>query len=421
VTKVAAEPDPPIAGPGSSGLVDRRWLAGIAISAIVAVPAALVTLIYIGSVNIVIDVVWERLPEMLGLPRPVVVIAIPVIGGFLVGCCVRFLPGGGGPPPAAGHGVGGDDSEPWKAIPGVIVASILSLAAGASLGPEAPLLTIVGSSAALIAARAHMPAEVARLLNVSGISSLIAGVFGSPLASGLLLTEMSPLSGVELYRRIIPALAAGTIGYFVIDALIGPPVHQLFPEVGDPELLAVPIAVGIGILGGIVGILYIEGFRRLETVIHPLTSRPILLTTLGGAVIGLVAIMFGELTLFSGEHEIGDVVDSAGTLGVSGLALLFVGKVIASLASLATGFRGGKIFPIMFLGGVLGLLVSAILPVIPAPIAVACGMGATGVSVLRIPLFMVILAAVFTSYELVPVILIAVVTSYAITVGRREL
>lgn len=408
--------------PETVGLVDKRWLFAIAIAALVAIPAALVTLGYVGIVNVAIDLLWHRLPDALGLPREVVVLAIPIVGGFLVGCAVRYMPGGGGPPPAAGHGIGGDDHESWRALPGVVIASMLSLMAGASLGPEAPLLTIIGSIAGLIAAKASMSTELAKLLNVSGLSSMIAGVFASPLASGLLLAETAPLAGLELYRRIIPALAAGTVGFFVIDALVGSPIHPLFSDVGDMELLVFPVAAGIGILGGIVGVLYIEAFHRLEAGIPgSLKARPVVLTTVGGAVIGIVALVFGELTLFSGEHEIGDVVGSAGTLGVSGLAMLFVGKVIAGLASLSTGFRGGKIFPIMFLGGVLGLLVNAVVPGIPAPIAVACGMGATGVSVLRIPLFMVILAAVFTSYELVPVILIAVVTSYAITVGRREL
>ena len=78
-------------------------------------------------------------------------------------------------------------------------------------------------------------------------------------------------------------------------------------------------------------------------------------------------------------------------------------------------------FPVMFVGAVLGLLANAVLPGLPQPVAVASGMGAIGVSVLRIPLFMVVLAAVFTSVTLIPVILIAVVTAYALTVGWREL
>jgi H+/Cl- antiporter ClcA len=75
----------------------------------------------------------------------------------------------------------------------------------------------------------------------------------------------------------------------------------------------------------------------------------------------------------------------------------------------------------MFLGAVLGLIASELVPGVSQPVAVAAGMGALGVSSLRIPLFMVILAGVFTSFTLVPVILVAVVTSYAITVGHREL
>jgi chloride channel protein, CIC family len=349
------------------------------------------------------------------------VLGIPIVGGLVVGTFIRFVPGRGGPEPAAGHGLGGDEHEQPPALPGVIVASILSLVAGASLGPEGPLVTIIGGIGSLVTLRLSLPTQVARLLTLSGISSLTAGIFGSPLASGLLLAETAPLSGLELYRRIIPALAAGTVGYVIFAAISGPSIRPIFDVVPSLSLGDHLAAALIGVLGGIAGILYIEGFHRVRAWSAPLDRSPILKAAIGGTIVGLVALTAGELTLFSGEHQIYDVVDQAGTLGASGLSLLLLGKVIASLASLATGFRGGRIFPVMFIGGVLGLLVSAVIPAVPAPVAVAAGMGATGVSVLRIPLFMVILAGIFTSPDLASVILVAVVISYAVTVGRREL
>lgn len=403
------------------GLVDRRWVAAIALAALVAIPAALLTIAYIGGVRWLTHVVWDDLAAATGLPRAVILIGIPTIGGILVGLCIRYLPGGGGPEPAAGHGLGGDEHEGLRGLPGVVIASVISLVAGASLGPEGPLVTIIGGLATWVALRLRLPEQMGLLLSLSGVSSLTAGIFGSPLASGLLLAETAPFAGVELYRRIIPALAAGTVGYIIFDALIGPPIVPIFEPSQDPGLWPFLIALGFGIVGGFLGVVYIEGFHRLRDAIRRFDGQPVLKATVGGFVIGVVALVFGELTLFSGEHEIYDAVEQAGTLGIGGLGLLLVGKIIASLVSLVCGFRGGRIFPVMFLGGVLGLVVSALFPAIPAPIAVASGMGALGVSVLRIPLFMVIFVAVFTAIDLVPYILVAVVTSYAVTVGRREL
>jgi H+/Cl- antiporter ClcA len=259
-----------------------------------------------------------------------------------------------------------------------------------------------------------------RLLTVSGLSSFTAGIFGSPLAAGLLLTETAPLAGVELYRRIIPALGAATVGYFIFAGLIGQTVEPIYPGSIGLDLAAFVTALGMGILGGVGGVAYIEAYHRVRRASAGLDRLPVVKATLGGLAVGLVAIVFGELTLFSGEHQIGEVAASAATLGASGLAVLLAGKLIASLVSLVCGFRGGRIFPILFLGGVLGLLVSAIVPGVDQPVAVASGMGAMGVAALRIPLFMVILAGVFTSVALVPEILVAVVTSYAITVGKRS-
>jgi H+/Cl- antiporter ClcA len=415
----SATPAPEVAT--SAALVDRKWVGAIILAAIVAIPAAFLTIAYIGGVRWLTHVVWDDLAAATGLPREVVVVAIPTIGGILVGLCIRYLPGGGGPEPAAGHGLGGDEHEGLRGLPGVVLASVISLVAGASLGPEGPLVTIIGGLATWVALRLRLPEQMGLLLSLSGISSLTAGIFGSPLASGLLLAETAPFAGVELYRRIIPALAAGTVGYIIFDALIGPPIVPIFGPSQDPGLWPFFIALAFGVVGGFLGVLYIEGFHRLRDAVRRFDGQPVLKAAVGGFAIGIVALGFGELTLFSGEHEIYEAVEQAGTLGVGGLCLLLLGKLIASLVSLVCGFRGGRIFPVMFLGGVLGLVVSAIFPAIPAPIAVASGMGALGVSVLRIPLFMVIFVAVFTAIDLIPYILVAVVTSYAVTVGRREL
>lgn len=401
-------------------LVDRRWLVAVLLAAIVAIPAALVTIVFVGGTTVATRFVWDDVFAWSGLPRPVFVVLIPTLGGLLVGLILRYVPGKGGPEPGAGHGLGGDDHEPAPSLPGVIAAAVVSLVAGASLGPEAPLVTIIGGLATFVATRLRLPPEMARLLTISGISSFTAGIFGSPLAAGLLLAETAPLAGLELYRRIIPALAAAAVGFFVFNAIIGTAVDPMFPDAVGLDLLAFVTAMGMGILGGVAGIAYIEGYHRLRRASVGLDRSPIVKALLGGLAVGLVAVIFGELTLFSGEHEIVEVTAQAGVLGLGGLGLILVGKVIASLVSLVCGFRGGRIFPILFLGGVLGLVVSTALPDISQPVAVASGMGAMGVAALRIPLFIVILAGVFTSASLVPEILVAVVTSYAITVGRRS-
>ena len=411
-------PEPPVDAPVR--LIDRRWLGAVLLAAAVAVPAALATIAFVGVVNAGTSVVWDDVFAWSGLPRPVFLLVVPTVGGIIVGLILRYAPGKGGPEPGAGHGLGGNDHEPAPSLPGVVAAAIVSLVAGASLGPEAPLVTIIGGLAVFVATRLRLPPEARQLLTISGISSFTAGVFGTPLAAGLLLAETAPLAGLELYRRIIPALAAATVGYFVFHALLGDTVTPMFPGATGLGIGSFLTALTMGIIGGSAGVLYIEGYHRIRAATARLDGRPVMKAALGGAAVGVVAIVFGELTLFSGEHTLPTVVAQAGGLGASGLAVLLVGKLIASLISLVSGFRGGRIFPILFLGGVLGLLVSALLPAVAAPVAVASGMGAMGVAALRIPLFMVILAAVFTSVGLVPEILVAVVTSYAITVGRRS-
>jgi H+/Cl- antiporter ClcA len=105
------------------------------------------------------------------------------------------------------------------------------------------------------------------------------------------------------------------------------------------------------------------------------------------------------------------------------LAILFLalGKILAGAVSLSTGFRGGRIFPALFIGGTLGMAVHVVFPAFPVAAAVATGMAGVGGATFRLPLFLVTLLVIFTSPEVIPLMLIAAMTSWVIAEGQPEL
>ena len=106
-------------------------------------------------------------------------------------------------------------------------------------------------------------------------------------------------------------------------------------------------------------------------------------------------------------------MDNPGSWSLSALALLIAFKGLAYGISLGT-FRGGPTFPAMFLGAAAGLM-AAQLPGFALTPAVAVGLGAAVVAVLRLPLSAVVLATLFTVHTGLgsgPLIIVGVVVAY---------
>src|SRR5205823_4534297 len=122
--------------------------------------------------------------------------------------------------------------------------------------------------------------------------------------------------------------------------------------------------------------------------------------------------------LFSGEESLSTLVGSAGAWSLSALALLIAFKGLAYAVSLGS-FRGGPVFPAMFLGSAAGLM-AAQLPGFETTPAVAVGLSAAVVGVLRLPLSGVVLAVLLTSKAGLgtgPLIIVGAVVAYLTTLA----
>ena len=170
-----------------------------------------------------------------------------------------------------------------------------------------------------------------------------------------------------------------------------------------------------------VGLIQVAAFRTLDRALRPLDRVPVAKATLGGIGIGLVALIAGEETLFSGEHELDVLLHDAGAKSVATLVLIIAGKVVANSISMATGFRGGKIFPIVFIGGTLGIAAHQAFTTIPLAVAVACGMAGATMVILRLPVFVILFIAFFGGPLLVPLIVVAAVTAYVLVFDKPDL
>jgi H+/Cl- antiporter ClcA len=317
------------------------------------------------------NVLWDSLPGALGIASggAVWIIAVLTATGIAVGITVWLVPGHAGDDPAKTELVSAP--LPLIALPGVAIALILGLAGGVSLGPENPIIAVaVGLSVWLVARMApRTPVQSVVIVATAGI---LGAMFGSPVAAALLLTEMLAefrAPGAMWDKLFAPLIAASTGA--VVTILIGE--GMALPTLPAYELahwIDLVSALAISAAAAALGILAALALPPLHRLLHSL-RHPVLYLGAGGLLLGVLGAIGGTVTLFKGADQSAQLVQDAPTMSVGQLALVTIVKIAALLVAAAASFRGGRIFPSMFIGVALGLLIAAIIPGIPETLAVA--------------------------------------------------
>jgi H+/Cl- antiporter ClcA len=346
------------------------------------------------------------------------------LAGVVVGLTIRSLPGRGGHSPADGFAETGPPSP--IELPGIAIAALATLSLGAVLGPEAPLIALGGGLAicAVRLARRDVPAQAAAVVAAAGSFAAISTLLGSPLLGAFLLMEASGLGGPTLGLVLVPGLVAAGVGSLIfigLDAWTGLGTFSLalpdVPPFARPDLAQFGWALAIGLLAAVVG----TAIRRLALLLRPHVERRLLLVTpLAGVAIAALAIVYAQASghnlsdvLFSSQDALGPLIANSADYSPAALVLLVACKGLAYSVSLA-GFRGGPVFPAMFLGAAGGMALSH-LPGLPLVPGVAMGIGAMCVVMLRLPLTSVLLATLLLLSDglaVMPLVIVAVAVAY---------
>ena len=403
---------------GSSHRVGRL----VTLGALVGVPAALLAAVFIAVVHELEHWLWHDLPERLDASGPpwYLVLGLPLVGACIVLVARRLLPGDGGHEPLGGISVA---PTPIAHAPGIALAAIGTLAFGAVLGPEAPLIAL-GSVVGVAAARfASADAAGEKVLSTAGSFSAISALFGGPLVAGMLLLEAGVGLGSALIPVLVPGLVAASIGYLVFIGLgdwggidttaLSVPGLPVYDGVLLRDLL---IAVGVGIVVA----LLVEVVRRFAARLSGpgrgvVGVAPLLI---GGALaVGTLALLADGLgassqdVLFSGQDSIPSLVsEDSGRI----VLILLVAKALAFAVCLGCGFRGGPVFPAIFLGVAVATLAVIAFDISPT-LAVAVGTAAGTAAMTRLLFASILFAGLLVGTagaEAVPAAALAAVAAW---------
>jgi CIC family chloride channel protein len=407
-------------------VVRARESSLIALAAVVGAIAGLVVTAMGAGVDTLHRLFFQLEPgvRLSGLLRldPAIAISVPLVGGLVFGITRELI----------AHWRPEREIDPIEAnalhggrmslLGSVIVAAetVWSSGVGASVGLEAGYTQFASGIASRIGMAFRLRRADLRILVGCGAAGGIAGAFGAPLAGAFYGFEL--IIGGYTPNSLAPVAVSALIGYLVAQALAPAELGVVAPERIVIAAYDLVIAALIGLLCAAVGILIMRGVALCEALFGHLKLRYTLRTALGGLLVGLLA-MIAPQVMSSGHGALR--FSGVFQLSLATVALLFVLKIVASVISLGSGFRGGLFFSSLLIGALGGNLLAVALTMIwpgvdfDSNAYAVIGMSGLSAAVIGGPLTMTFIALETTGdLWLTTAVLIAVIISSQVT---REL
>jgi chloride channel protein, CIC family len=349
------------------------------------------------------------------------VIALPVIGGLLVGLMARY-----GSDKIRGHGIpeaieailfGKSKMSPRVAVLKPLSSGIV-IGSGGPFGAEGPIIMTGGSIGSLVAQFFHLSGAERKTLLVAGACAGMTAIFGTPVAALLLAVELMLFEFRP--RSLLPvAVACGVAGFLrplLFEA--GP----LFPlHTAAPTLAALGSCIVAGLLSGALASLLTHALYQTEDLFAKLPVHWMWWPAIGGLAVGIGGYL--EPHAFGvGYDVIGDLLNNRMVMGVA--VALLAAKAVMWVIALGSGTSGGVLAPLLMMGAGLGIVLSSVLPGgSPSLWALVCMAAVLG-GVLGAPLTAIVFALGLThdSDALLPLLLTTAVSyGFSVLTMRRSI
>ena len=272
---------------------------------------------------------------------------------------------------------------PRRMAPLVLVATVLTHLFGGSTGREGTAVQMGGSIASGMGRALRLDRADLRLLLMAGIAAGFGGVFGTPLAGTVFALEVLAV-GQMRYEALIPCLIGGLVGDWASSACGS---HHTHYSVGaNPHALLNPLLAGKVALASLAFGLASMLFAELTHALGKLWKRipqPLLRPVAGGCVIIALTLLLGTRDYLGLSVGLRSAPISPGSVTlqscfvVGGVSLLsWWWKLLFTSVTLSSGFKGGEVTPLFFIGAALGNVLGHALG---APVDLFAALGFVGV------------------------------------------
>lgn len=382
-------------------------------STIIGGVVGLLTWSFLTLVTFTTHFLWNTLPSSLNIKYWTIIMGFA--GGILVGLCQKYF----GNYPRKMDEVMDEFKTTkrvdYKSLPKSVITALSVLSFGASLGPEAALVGVIGGLSTWAGDVIKSIIKKKRVINEYGdiiieysIEATIGMIFNAPLVGlATFFQDKDDLKIIKQVKAIVYSITtASGFGVFILLSKID---NRSFPvpdfgtaAVGKNEILAIIPLILVGVL---FALLYEFFGSMLHEALMPLEGYKVIRAVIGGLVLGVIGTLL-PLTLFSGEHQITELAAEWGNISIYLLLLLGIVKLFITEFCLATGWRGGHIFPVIFAGVSIGYAISAVTAINPAISVVIVTTSLTS-AVLKKPLATVLVLLLLFPIKLVVLMVLA--------------
>ena len=353
------------------------------------------------------------------------IILIPAVGGLLVGPLVRY-----GAPEAKGHGVpeileslvlrGGRIKPQVVAVKAL--ASSICIGSGGSVGREGPIVQMSSAIASTLARILKINERGVKTLVAAGAAGGIGATFNAPIAGALFAVEI--LLGEFGVYSFSPIIVTSVIATLTSRFISGDFAAFQVPQYTLTSLWEIGPYVVLGIVSGLVAILFIKALYFLEDKFNAIKVSPLIKPAIGGLLVGIVGIVAPQV-LGVGYESIDACLSNNVALWLA-LILVFA-KIFSTSLTLGSGGSGGIFAPSLFLGAMtgsaIGSLFSKAFPqAISMPGAYALvGMGAVVAAGTHAPITAIIIIFELTGdYKIILPLMLSCIIASLITVGLHK-
>ncbi len=301
---------------------------------------------------------------------------------------------------------------PLRMAPMVLLGTVLTHLFGGSAGREGTAVQMGASLADEIAHRFRIRREARRQLLAAGIAGGFGSVFGTPVAGAIFGLEVVSIGRME-YEALVPALIASLVGDYVTRSL--GVVHTAYPAA--PVVDLTPLVFGkllvIGVAMALATIAFVELTHRLKRTLELRIPRlPIRMFVGGCALLVVWKLVGSDDYLGLGVPTIVRAFSDPNLVWYA-----FAAKLVFTAITLSSGFLGGEVTPLFFVGAALGSVAARLLGL---PIALGAGVGLAAVfaAAANTPLALSVMAVELLGAPAFPHVVIVCVVAYLLS-GHR--
>lgn len=361
---------------------------------------------FLRVMNLGIDLIWDTIPSQLEFPY--YPLCVCTVGGLLIGLWkCKF-----GDYPEELNAVMGQVKKtgryPYHNVFSTLGSALLPLIFGASVGPEAGLTGVIAGLCSWVGDKLKKFNREIEELTAIGLSATLGTIFRSPMFGFVEPLESDEDPKLPKASRTVLYIAAILSSFAVFIALNkvfggGEGIDRVDGErFWLRNYLYTPLLIIVGIAAGY---LYFIFKKLTSTLKAKFKKHTVLRATIGGLLLGVSGTLL-PLTMFSGEHQIAEVMEDMEYIGAVTLLIAAVVKLLLTNICIDTGLKGGHFFPVIFCGVAIGCAMSLLIGVdvvLSTAVVTTALVGHT----MKKPLATVLLLMIVFPIRLIPVMLLA--------------